>query len=917
MKKLLILSLLTCLIVMSFAFGSDIDPMQTLVQKLVEYYARFPQEKIYIQTDKPYYLGGENIWFRAFLVNASGHKPSTLSKKVYVELLNESDSVVNRLLLNSADQKMNGSIHLPDSLQEGNYVLRAYTNWMLNFKPEYIFYKKLYIGSGIDDLDLSLSFVMNKDGSRPSAIDLWLRDLDKKPLPRQTGTVQVFNDGKIVKQTIFTTDDQGKTNISLEDVNQNDWSKAQVKIKYKSHIQSFYPPKTSDSLDIQFLPEGGNIVNGAESAIAFRAVDYLGQPVDIEGYVKNDNNNKITNFKTFHNGMGKFSFIPSRGKTYMAVVTLKGGREIMYPLPSINDGAYQLALVDEDDKMLKFRVALGDALYLKNVKTMILGTAHGLLCFASSGKDMYEVKIPKDSFPDGVAKFTLFNEQSMPVSERLVFIQHHNVKINIENEKPKYAAREAVNLQLKFKDGNGSPLTGYFSASVTDNGTVEIPKYGENILTRLLLSADLKGHIEDPGYYFESNQPAAKDALDLVMLTHGWSRFDWEDIMNKTYPATHYYLDSSLNITGKVNMRNGTPAKQFQVTLFADKWGGSDSTEHWGKGFAVDTTDDNGVFTFRNVHFTDSTQFFVQVLNKRGNDKDVKIDITQSTWPMLVTTLKPGNDEPDDAGKVRKYKYIFKEDILNSGRGLTLKTITIKSNKKPVNYDVSRRTSPNSSIVPYEQIEKVGNVNLVNVLLTVPGVTLRDGYVTIHGGRSDAIAAEPLLIVDGVPMTSPDPSVSATPAASDIPITGYGSSPFSTALNNIPYNTIDFIEVLKDADASIYGVRGGNGVVIVNTKKEVNQPYFITKGTKTFYLPGYHVSKEFYVPRYDIAETRNNPKPDMRPTIYWNGNIKPDASGKASLFFYTSDAKNNYTLVLEGVTTSGEIIHETATINRN
>src|SRR4030095_3706229 len=249
MKKLLILPALTCLMVMNFAFRSDIDPMQTLVQKLVEYYARFPQEKIYIQTDKPYYLGGESIWFRAYLVNASGHKPSTLSKKVYVELLNDSDSVVNRLLLNSADQKMNGSIHLPDSLQEGNYVLRAYTNWMLNFKSQYIFYKKLYIGSGINDLDLGLNFIMNKEGSRPSGIDLSLRDLNKKPLPRQTGTVQVFNDGKMVKQTIFTTDDQGKTNISLEDVQQNDWTKAQVRIKYKTHIQNFYPPKISDSLD--------------------------------------------------------------------------------------------------------------------------------------------------------------------------------------------------------------------------------------------------------------------------------------------------------------------------------------------------------------------------------------------------------------------------------------------------------------------------------------------------------------------------------------------------------------------------------------------------------------------------------------------------------------------------------------------
>jgi hypothetical protein len=262
-----------------------------------------------------------------------------------------------------------------------------------------------------------------------------------------------------------------------------------------------------------------------------------------------------------------------------------------------------------------------------------------------------------------------------------VFIQHHNVKIDIDNEKSKYAAKR-VNLQLKFKDGNGKPIAGYyFSASVTDNGAVDIPKYGENILTRLLLSADLKGYIENPGYYFESNQPAAKDALDsghadawlesLRLGGHHQQIFSHDTILSRQQSEHH-----GKNIHAQWNL-----AKQFQVTLFADKWGRSDITEHWGKGFAVDTTDDNGVFTFRNVHFTDSTQFFVQVLNKRGNDKDVKIDITQSTWPMLVTTLKPGNDEPDDAGKVRKYKYLFREDILNTGRGLTLKTITIKSNK--------------------------------------------------------------------------------------------------------------------------------------------------------------------------------------------------------------------------------------------
>lgn len=912
MKKAMTITLLASLVLSSLSFRKEIDPMQTLAQKLVEYYARFPQEKIYVQTDKPYYLGGETIWFRAYLVKASGHKLSTLSKKVYVELANENDSVIKKILLNAADLKTNGYIRLSDSLQEGNYVLRAYTNWMLNFNPQFIFSKKIYIGSGIDDLDMSLSFNMNKEGDWPSSIDLSLRDLDKHPLPRQNGNIEIFSDSSLVKKIPFSTDDQGKSNIALVDLDNTDWHNTRIRVRYKSHVQNFYPPRISDSLDIQFLPEGGNIVNGVESVVAFKAIDYAGKPVNIEGYVKNDNNNRITNFKTYHNGMGKFSFIPSKGRSYMAMVTLKGGREIAYPLPAIQDDAYQLALIDEDESSLKFRVALGDALYQKNVKSMLLGTAHGLLCFASSGRDMYEVKVTKDSFPEGVAQFTLFNDQSQPVSERLVFIQHHRVKVDIENEKPKYGTREAVNLVLKIQDRNGKPIMGIFSTSVTDNGTVDIPKYSDNIYTRLLLSTDLKGHIDDPGFYFDPSQRDAKDALDLVMLTHGWSRFNWHDIISRDYPATQYFLDSSINITGRVQMRNGQPARQFQVTLFADKWGGSDSTEHWGRGFAVDTTNENGIFTFRNVHFTDSTQFFVQVLNKRGNDKDVKIDITQSSWPVLIHTAKTDMEESDAENKVRRYKYQFKEEIISTGKGITLKPITIRSYKREVNYDEKRRLSPTSSIVTYEQIERVGNVNLVNALLLIPGITLRNGFVTVHGGRAMDLAAEPLLVVDGVPMNMQG----VAGGSMDSGLLASGQSPFTTALNNIPYNTIDFIEVLMDADASIYGVRGGSGVVLVNTKKEVNQPAFVAKGTRIFYLPGYHVNKEFYIPRYDIPETRNNPKPDLRSTIYWNGNIKTDEAGKASLFFYTSDAQNNYTLTLEGVTADGDIVHQTASINR-
>lgn len=910
MKKLLIIPFLGCMVWANLALLSDIDPMQSLAQKLVEYYARYPQEKIYVQTDKPYYLGGETMWFRAYLVNATGHKLSTLSKKVYIELTNESDSLIKKILLNAADLKMDGSFKLPDTLQEGTYYLRAYTNWMLNFNPDFIFSKDIYIGSGVDDLDMGITFNMNKEGSLPASLDVALRDLDKHPMPRQAASVEIRSYGKIVKKIPFVTDDLGKYKIPLTDLQNQDWENTQVRLVYKTHFQSFYPPRASDSLDIQFLPEGGNIVNGAESVVAFRAINFAGRPVEIEGYVKNDNNNRITTFKTFHNGMGKFSFVPSTGKSYQAIVKLKNGREIVYNLPPIKDDAYQLALVSEDENFLKFRVALGDALYQKNVKTILLATSHGQLCFASNGRDMYEVKIPKDSFPDGVAQFTLFNEQSLPVSQRMVFIQHHRTNILIDNPKPKYSAREAVNLNINFKDKDGRPLKGVFAASVTDNGTVDLPRYGDNILTRLLLSADLSGYIEDPGYYFDVKEPDSKEALDLVMLTHGWSRYTWEDITHQHYPNTSYYLDSNINITGRILMRNGQPAKQYQVSLFADKWGSSDSTEHWGRGFAVINTDDSGFFTFRNVHFTDSTQFFVQVLNRRGNDKDVNIDIKPSAWPVLVTREKL-EGENDAQEKVRKYKYQFKDEIISAGNGLTLKTITIKSTKKELTYDVKRRISPQSSIITAEQIETVGNTNLVNALLLIPGVALRNGFVTIDGGRALDYTKEPLLVVDGVPYTT-----DGMGSGSDSGIKVAGQTPFTQAINSIPYNSIEFIEIIKNGDAAMYGVRGGNGVVLVNTKKETNQPAFVPKGTRVFYMPGYHVSKEFYVPRYDIPETRNNGKTDLRSTIYWNGNIKLDETGKASLFFYTSDAPTNFTLTLEGITVDGDIVHQTASINR-
>jgi hypothetical protein len=892
--------------VFSFRTGGD-DPIAVVVKKLMDFYKHFPQEKIYIHTDRPYYLAGDTIWFRAYLVNATGHERSNLSNKVFVYLANEQDSIVEKLMLNAADDKLNGSMTIPDSLSEGNYVLRAYTARMLNFGDRFIFAKNLYIGSKRNKFDIEAEFSPAKEGSRPSNVVISLADLDQKPLGGEIGYLDLIKEGNILKESKFITDKNGKAAVSFENIKPEDWENAFIKLKYKSLSKLMYPSiAAADSLDIRFLPEGGNIISGTEAVVAFIAVDKGGLPIPIEGYVKNEMGIKVTNFHTFHDGMGEFTFIPGSGRAYFAVVTSKDGKEHVYALPPINNYAYQLSIVDENEKNLKVRVSLGDSLYKKNKKTFLLGTSQGKLCFAGSGRDMYEVEIPRDSFPEGVAKLTLFSDAEMPVSERLFFVKHRHSNVTIEGVREKYGARQPVSLTITSKDKLGNPAKGVFSIAVTDDAVVPSGESDGNIVTNLLLNEDLKGYIPNPAFYFDEKQAKANDALDLVMLTHGWSRYNWEEVMQNNYPPVQYGPDSALNISGHVESSSGEPVRGYPVSLYADKWGSSFLAADYENGIALDTLDEKGNFAFNNLIFQDSTQFMIQVKNRKKVQKNLKITLNKHNWtaaPPLVQTRSYGNSPMKEM--LQNMKNRFKQDILSEGRGITLAPINLKTNKKPSYFNDKRRVSMTSSIITSDQIEKTGNINLANSLFLVPGVQLKQGRITIQGGvtfsGTSLVISEPILIVDGVPTD-----------------TGSG---LTSVLNTIPYNTVDFIEVLKGNDEAAYGVRGANGVILVNTKQrdsrlDSSQYSRITEGRPIFYVPGYAVAKEIYVPKYDMPEQLKNPAPDLRPIIYWNGNIHVDDKGTANILFYTSDPVTTYSIILEGLTNSGDIVHQTAQIRR-
>lgn len=881
LKKNFYLPLIAVLFIFE-AYGKipPTDTLKELVNKFYSFNKEFPQQKIYIHTDKPYYLSGEDMYGKIYLINESRSAFDIIrSKKIYVELINEENTVVEKTIVNGLYSSLNFSFHLHDSMPGGNYVLRAYTLWMIGFgNKQNIFSNYIHISNRTNHIISSLSY---KD-STLSLVNILLKDTLKNFYAQMPVHYELMYNNKLIEKTNIFTNAQGIFSVNVSAIAKENRNEAAIKIKTGSYEKLLFLPSLNNEMDVQFLPEGGSLVNGIENNIAFKAINRYGRGIDVQGNVKDSKGAIVCSFTSTHLGMGKFTFIPESGSSYTAHIQLMNGKEFSYPLISTDNYAYQVSVIKRSKDELRVRIALGDSLYKKNVATSLVATSHGSVCFTSRGTDMYEVNITLNNFPEGIAQLTLFDSAMQPVSERLIYVHHPNSMVSITTDKYNYGKREKVKLQLRTTDITGKPLKGMYSISVTDDHVVKHNENDGNIKTHLLLSPYLKGYIEEPGYYFKKDDIANWENLDLVMLTHGWSRFNWRDIESNAR-VNSTVNDSSLSITGALKNNKNAPAVGYAVTLISTS----------DKGFiGTDVTNANGKFHFTGIDYTDTTSFVIQIKNTKGLNEDVSVSIDATRFPLTEVdrSFVPGELNPGVLNGINFYvRYMY--DLLKDKENVrVLKEIFLKSTKKKVNYDESRRVSQISYIIPPDFIEKYGNLSLNDLLYSVPGVTIFDGHISFFGRNSMTAYSDPLVIVDGVE--------------------------FSGGLDMNAHD-VEFIEVLRGGEAAIYGLKGGNGVVLINTKRgrDANSN-FTQKGISFLHVPGYHVEKKFYSPKYETEESREVKTKDGRTSIYWNGNVIADSKIPATIFFYTADMPSTYTLTIEGIAENGEVIHETFSINR-
>lgn len=330
------------------------------------------------------------------------------------------------------------------------------------------------------------------------------------------------------------------------------------KVKIMKNISHSAVAETPQDTTFRFkmFPEGGNLVSGIPSILAFKATDGKGNPVFVEGAVYQDNE-PLIEVKSIHYGMGTVLFTPLQDKTYR--IELKNGKS--YPLPTIHSQGMVLRLIKQDKKELNFMVSQSNS--LPNQQIYLIGQMRGMVCCMAKGvlKDNLNISISLDNFLyQGIAEFTLFDSQMQPIAERLVYI-HPEKKLHItaEPDKERYTLREKGTIKIKITNEEGNPVRANIGVSVYDQA-YNNPANPVNILSYYYLSSQIRGKIYNPAYYFDERNNGQTEGMELLLLTQGWRRYVWNTI-SSFYEGQPFLTDE---INGTQTLKKNTKEKQSQ-----------------------------------------------------------------------------------------------------------------------------------------------------------------------------------------------------------------------------------------------------------------------------------------------------------------------------------------------------------------
>ena len=486
-------------------------------------------------------------------------------------------------------------------------------------------------------------------------------------------------------------------------------------------------------------------------------------------------------------------------------------------------------------------------------------------------------KMNDSLFTAGITHFMLIDQQGNALSERLVFMPDRNPhQWQIQPDKPTYGKREKVSLQISAKDTNGNPIEGNFSISITDRRSIQPDSLADNIISNLLLTSDLKGYIEDPGYYFLHQDPRTLRTLDFLMMTHGWRRHHINNVLAAPSLNLTNYMEKGQTISGRIKGFFGSNVKKGPICVLAPKQ----------NIIATTTTDEKGEFIV-NTSFRDSTTFLVQARTKRGfAGVDIEIDTPQYPVTSHKSPFRDGT-----ATFMEDYLLNTRDQYYMEGgmRVYNLKEVLITGNRSKPRSESIYTGGINTYTIEGDKLENYGAQTAFDAVSRLPGVSVTNGN-EIHIRNNPE---QPVIVIDDVVYEDDN----------DI-------------LTMIQTSDMSSLSLLRGADAAILGSRGSAGAIVITLKDGKDLPAKPAQGIITCTPLGYSDSVEFYAPAYDTPEKKDAQRTDLRSTIYWNPSLQLNAEGKATIEYYTPDSTAPEDITIEGVDKNGKACRIVQTINK-
>lgn len=864
---------------------------QRLINEMFDYMYSTREEKLYLHTDKESCQPTDTIWFRGYLISAATNKLADYSRYIYVELTDKNNRVYwrEKVARNETDSTFSGYFPIHDNITQGEYFLRAYTYWQQNQNDWLVYRKRIRIVNPFDhQVECKMEIDSSGNGKRTlivSFVNYLGEKYDNVPfhyiIPGETPTNTLANG---------STGINGVAKIDIKSPESDHiWIKFtdQAKWDFETYTRI---PGSKLSYDVQLFPEGGDLIPNTTQKIGYKSVGTDGLGIAIKGHIQDRDGNIITKIESNHLGMGHFVINTANAENYTLIVENSEGNQKSFPLPKANSKAFAIALSNNDAnityKILGSEDYSNMSLYIHN---------RGIPLGVINAKQNIGKVLELSSAPEGVIHFVLIDTLGKIHSERVWFNRRmERNSIVIETPDKRVNPREDANITLNLTSPTMESIHGNFSISVINNGQSEVDMFSGGIESYTLMTSDLTGYIEQAGYYFEKYDQEHIEALDNLMLTQGWSRFNIEEILaHAKLPEPKYFVERGQYLSGYVKNFLGKDSKGATIRIFGNN------------GIMAQCfTNEKGRFVNEDIWFDEGTRFTVQAISAKGK-KSIELLLDEQqfekpTFVMPAMLAKLYND--------KEFYRRYGKDYIFADNGDKLSTLGIVN----VSTETVKETSYQSANALRARREEEKKYHDDERNLFMLGMTDVRGF-----GHTRSAAAEIYIAgEDAKNYKKPEMRYdrakskiqkSEAPATVETKFAGYSAENYTSPLSGMN----------RSVNSQLSYMGGGSFVTeshsIPITGIAIAESVDIDFNVQTIVpLAPQKSGKQFYKPSYNVFNEALKEVIDEKITRYWNPAVKISSNTPYTFSFPTAggDGNQSYTITVEGIDTDGNAITE-------